>query len=56
MMTIPLYLNDISNIQNATDNSMGFGIRDSLDLNPGTFHETVGKLLNFSEPVSSSIK
>lgn len=56
MVTILSYLNDISNIQNATDNRMGFGIRDDLDLNPGTFHETVGKVLNFSELVSSSIK
>lgn len=45
MVTIPSYLNDISNIQNATDNSMGFGIRDNLDLNLGTFHETVGKII-----------
>lgn len=36
-MTIPSYLNGISNIQNATDNGMGFGIRDNLDLNPDNF-------------------
>lgn len=35
---------------------MGFGIRDDLDLNPGTFHETVGKSLHFSESAFSSIK
>lgn len=56
MVTMPSYLNGNANIQNAIDKSMVFGIRDDLDLNPGTFHETVGKLLNFSEPVSTSIK
>lgn len=38
------------NIESAIDNSMGFETTDNLDLNPGTFHETVEKLLNFSEP------
>lgn len=56
MVTAPSSLNDISNIHNATDDSLGLGIRDDLDLNPGTFRETVGKSLTFSESVSSSIK
>lgn len=56
MVTIPSYLNGMSNLQDATDNSMDLGVRDDLDLDPGAFHELVGKLLNFSEPVSSSIK
>lgn len=56
MVTMPSYLNGIANIKNAIDKSTGFGIRDDLDLNPSTFHEIVGKLFNFSEPVSTSIK
>ena len=43
-------MNGILNIQRATDNSMDFGIRGDLDLKPGTFYETEGKLLNFFEP------
>lgn len=56
MVTMPSYLNGISNIQNAIVKSMGFRIGDDIDLNPGTFHKIVGKLLNSFEPVSSSIK
>lgn len=47
---MPSYMNGILNIQSSMGNSMDFGIRDDLDLNPGTFYETVGKLLNFFEP------
>lgn len=48
MVTIPSSLNGILNIQNAIDNSTSFGIREHLDLNPGTFHETVVKLISLN--------
>lgn len=42
-------MNGVLNVQSAMDNSMDSGIRDDLDLKPGTFYETVGKLLTFFE-------
>lgn len=49
MVTILSYLNGILNIPSTTDNCMGFGIREDLDLNLATFQETKRKLLG-SEP------